>query len=378
MTKKRGRGEGTIYQRKDRRWTAAISTGDGRRKAFYGRTRTEVAEKLRRALQARADGLSLHDPTQGVGAFLATWLTDSAARKVRPRTLAGYEQTVRLHLTPRIGRVQLQRLTPQHLERLMNAELAEGRSPRSVGQDLAVLRTALNVAMRWGLIGRNVATLVEAPRVREREVSPLTTSDARRIMQAVRGDRLEPLIAIALGLGLRQSEALGLRWDDFDASVRTLSIRRALQRYGGAFHLDEPKTARSRRTIPLPDPLVRVLQEHRARQIAERLQAGPAWQGSGWGDLIFASPIGEPLHGTTITKQFRGLLTRAGMPPLRYHALRHGAASLMAAQGVPPRVAMEVLGHAQISTTMNLYSHVALDSQRDAVERIGQAVWGAS
>ena len=206
----------------------------------------------------------------------------------------------------------------------------------------------------------------------------LTPAAARAILRAARGDRLEALFGVALGVGLRQSEALGLRWDDVDLSVGTVAVRRVLQRYGGAFHLDEPKTDRSRRTVPLPAPLVAALGDHRARQIAERLRAGPAWRGGDWGGLVFASESGEPLHGTTVSRRFRRILAEAGIPTMRYHHLRHGAASLMAAQGVPPRVAMEVLGHAQISTTMNVYSHVAPDSQRDAVERVGAAIWGAS
>ena len=170
----------------------------------------------------------------------------------------------------------------------------------------------------------------------------------------------------------------GLRWDDLDLDAGTLAVRRSLQRYDGAFHLDEPKTERSRRTLPLPGQLVVELRRYRTRQREERLQAGPAWEADDWGGLVLASARGGPLHGTTIGKLFQSLLSAAGIPTMRYHHLRHGATSLMAAQGVPPRVAMEVLGHAQISTTMNVYSHVTDESQRDAIDRIGAAIWNAS
>lgn len=135
---------------------------------------------------------------------------------------------------------------------------------------------------------------------------------------------------------------------------------------------------RSRRTLPLPLQLVIELRQHRTRQREERPQAGPAWESDVWGGLVFASERGGPLHGTSVSKRFRSLLSAAGIPTMRYHHLRHGAASLMAAQGVPPRVAMEVLGHAQISTTMNVYSHVTDESQRDAIDRLSSAIWDAS
>ena len=205
-----------------------------------------------------------------------------------------------------------------------------------------------------GLVGRNVAALAEPPRIPRREITALTPAMARRILTAVRDDRLAALFTVAIALGLRQSEALGLRWDDINLEARTLTVRRVLQRYGGEFHLDEPKTRRSRRTIKMPRPVVTALREHRARQIEERLVAGPAWQGGAWGDLVFADESGGPLYGTSVGKRFGGLLQRAGLSSMRYHDLRHGAASLMAAQGVPARLAMEALGHADIGTTMNV------------------------
>ena len=155
-----------------------------------------------------------------------------------------------------------------------------------------------------------------------------------------------------------------------------MRIQRTLQRVDGAYRFFDPKTPRSRRTIPIPPPVVRALRDHRARQLSERLKVGSAWQGETWGGLIFTNEIGEPLASFHVTGRFRSLLKAAGLPDMRYHDLRHGAATLMAAQGVPARVAMEVLGHSQISTTMEIYSHVADESQRDAVNRVADALWG--
>ena len=212
--------------------------------------------------------------------------------------------------------------------------------------------------------------------VPEREITPLTPTSARALLDAVRGDRLEALFTVALDCGLRQGEALALRWTDVDLARATITVRRSLQRVGREWQFTEPKTARSRRTIPLPAPVTASLREHRAHQLEERLRVGTAWEGQEWGELLFCDELGRPLSGFHVLRRFRELLALAGLPSMRYHDLRHGAASLMAVQGVPARVAMELLGHAQIGTTMNIYAHVAPELQRDAAERVGQALWG--
>ena len=183
---------------------------------------------------------------------------------------------------------------------------------------------------------------------------------------------------VALALGLRQGEALGLRWSDIDLDARTLSVRRSVQRVGREWRFLEPKTARSKRTVALPAPLADALRAHRTGQLAERMRMGSAWQGEKWGDLVFTDAMGGPLSGFHVYRRFKALLAAAGLPKMRYHDLRHGAASLMAAQGVPARVAMETLGHASITTTMNVYAHVAPELGRDAADRMAAALWGAS
>jgi len=379
---KRGNSEGTVFKRGDGRWAASVDLGQGlgrrRRKAFYGKSRQEVARKLLDAQRALADGLPLPGQRQTVAAFLETWLKDSVTYKVRPRTLQRYNEIVRLHLVPRLGSIALAKLSPADVERAMNEAQADGGSPRTAAHMRAVLRTALNVAMRWGILGRNAASLAGPPRVPEREIRPLSRNDARAILEAVAGDRLEGLFTIALALGLRQGEALGLRWPDVDLDGGLLTVQRSLQRVGREWFFPEPKTARSRRTIPLPGPVTAALREHRVRQVQERLRLGAAWQGERWGDLVFADEAGGPLSGFHVRRRFTALLAVAGLPPMRYHDLRHGCVSLMAAQGIPARVCMELLGHSQISTTMNVYAHVAPELGRDAADRMGEALWGNS
>ena len=195
----------------------------------------------------------------------------------------------------------------------------------------------------------------------------LTPEQARAFLEAASGDRLEALYTVALAVGLRQGEALGLRWDDVDLEAGTLTVRHALQRVGGRLRLVEPKTRLSLRNIALPPMVVAALRAHRSRQLQERLWAGSRWQEH---DYVFASTIGTPLDGTNVTHRLQAILLTAGLPRQRFHDLRHACASLLLALGVHPRVVMETLGHSQISLTMNTYGHVLPSLQRDAADRM--------
>ncbi|HZU05719.1 MAG TPA: site-specific integrase [Chloroflexota bacterium] len=322
----------------------------------------------------RQQGLPLPAERQTVGQFLARWLEDVARPRVRPKTYHSYAQLVRLHLAPGLGRIPLAKLSPQDVQAFLNAKRASGLSPRTVQYLHAVLRCALGQAERWGLVPRNVARLVSPPQGSRPEIRPLTVEEARRLLEAVQGDRLEALYAVALAVGLRQGEALGLRWQDVDFARGTLTVRYQLQRVEGRLQLVEPKTARSRRTIALPPPVVEVLRRHRARQLEERLQAGAAWQDSG---LVFTSTIGTPLEPRNVVRHFHGLLAKAGLPRRSFHQLRHTAASLLLAQGVDIRVVQQVLGHSQIALTANLYAHVLPVLLREAAQKMGAALWGS-
>jgi integrase len=375
---RRGSGEGNIYQRADGRWEARIQLGYAhgrrRRKSFYGYTRAEVQEKLTQALRDQHQGLSVGtDDRQTVGQFLTRWLADSVQPSVRPKTYTTYESYVRCHLIPELGRIPLVRLSPSDVQGLMNRKLQSGLSPRTVHHIRAVLRRALNQANRWALVPRNVATLVDAPRVPRYEVRIMTPDEARQFLRAVQGDRLEALFTMALMIGLRQGELLGLQWDDIDLSTNRLVIRRALQRVNGRLQLVEPKTQSSRRMLVLPPMVVEALHGHRVRQLEERLWAGSRWQEH---SLVFTTSVGTPLDGTNVTHRLHAILVDEGLLRLRFHDLRHACASLLLAQGVHPRVVMEQLGHSQISLTLNTYSHVLPSLQAEAAQRMEELLAG--
>lgn len=360
----RGHNEGSIYKRADGRWTAALTVGDGKRKAYYGATRSEVQVKLSAALAGLQNGIRpVANERQTVGQFLVLWLENTVKPSVRFSTSKGYESKIRTHLLPALGSIPLTKLTPQRLEAFFNKKLADGLAPQTVQHLRAILRAALNDALKWSLVARNVAALVDGPRVPHTEIQPFSPEEARALLDAAEGHRLGALFSVAIAVGLRQGEALGLRWHDVNLEEGTLSVHFALQRVSGEFKLVEPKTRKSRRTIALPDTAVAALRSHRTSQFEEKLAAGSLWEETG---LVFTTPNGRPLQGQNVTRSFQQLLSQVGLRRQRFHDLRHACASLLLAQGVHPRVVMETLGHSQIGLTMNTYSHVIPALQREA------------
>jgi integrase len=374
---KRAHHEGSIYQRADGRWAACVTVGyqDGKRKrkTYYCATQKEAREKLTAAQHTLQQALPITDDRQTVGRFLDRWLHEYAKAKIRPKTYASYEQLMRTHLLPGLGHISLSKLSPQHVQEFLNCKLASGLSPRTMQYLHAHLRSALNRAVKWGLVARNVATLADAPRVPRPEVQPLSPDQTRTLLEAIKGDRLEALYTVALAMGLRQGEALGLRWQDVDLETGRLSVRMALQRVEGTFQLVELKTDRSRRTLTLPGVALHALRAHRTRQLEERLIAGEQWQEYG---LVFATMQGKPLSARNVFRTYQRALANADLPHKRFYDLRHTCATLLLAQGVDMRTIMDILGHSQISLTMNTYAHVTLALQQDAAQRMNDFLTG--
>ena len=374
---KRGNHQGSIYKRADGRWAGTIELGwqDGkrRRKTFYAGTRQEVRDHLNRAIEKQQNGLPVQSGRLTVAQFLECWLAESVKPNVRPRTFQSYDELVRVHLAPGLGRTRLNDLTPRDVQRFINRKLNAGLSPRRVQYIHAVLRRALGRAEEWGEVERNVAKLVDAPSVIQREIKPFSPDQARTFIQAIKGDRLEGLYTLGLTVGLRQAELLGLSWSDINLQERQITIRTTLQLIEGEYRFVEPKSARSRRTLVLPEIAFEALKMHRGEQLAAKLKAGERWHAS---DLVFTSRYGTPINRHNLTRDYKSLLKRVGLPPLRFHDLRHTAASLFLAQNVQPRDLMEILGHSQISLTMNTYSHVMYPALQEAARRMDSILTG--
>ncbi len=359
MGKRRGHGEGSIFQRDDGRWCASVDlgyrNGGRRRKWIYGKTRKEVAEKLKVALRDQQRGVLNAGEDQAVGDFLDIWLEQNVKVTNKASTHQSYSDLVRRHIKPAIGKVKLSKLTPQQVQALLQEVSAKGLSARTVQYVRAVLHHALEQALKFDLVARNVASAVEAPRVIRHNIEPLTEEQAHKLLDAVAGHRLAALYAIALGLGLRRGEVLALRWADVDLDVGTLRVV-------------EGKTESSARTLPLPETLVAALKAHATRLAKERADLGESWQEH---ELVFPSEVGTPIDPRNLLRHFKGVLRQVGLPEhIRFHDLRHSCATFLIAQGVHPRVVMEILGHSQIAVTMNTYGHVLPETQKDAVGKV--------
>jgi integrase len=363
--KRRRNGDGGITRRRDGRWMGRFSLANGRRRTFYGSSDDDVARQIREFQHTVDIGLTVSPENPTVEAFLGGWL--SAMRpSVRSTTWQRYEGLLRHHAIPEIGKVRLSKLTPLHVQRLYASRLEAGLSPTTVRHLHTVLHRALGHAVKWGLLPRNPIDLVDAPKMAQTEMVALTREQTRRLLEAARGERLESLYVLALTTGMRQGELFALRWRHVDLDRGVLQVRGTMQQVKGGPQLAEPKTRGSRRQIQLTSAAVQALREHRVRQNAERLKLGAAWEDQ---DLVFPNYVGRPLTpGNLVQRSFYPLLAKAGIPRVRFHDLRHTAATLLLEQGVHPKVVSEMLGHSTIAITLDLYSHVTPTMQKQAAE----------
>lgn len=376
----RGKHEGSIFKRTDGRWVAMMSLAGGKRTSFYGRTRQEVQRKLAAAQRDVEAGLPIISDRQTVSQYLTSWL-EIIEPTIEYGTWKRHREFVELHIAPTIGSVRLRELSAQQVQHLYADRLSTGLSSSTVHHLHATLHKALKDAERLGLVARNVCTLVNVPRMAETETHPLSPAQVRAFLEAVRGDRLEVLYVVALATGMRQSELLGLRWVDVDLDAQPdaqaaglIRVRAQLTRGAGAsWTWKEPKTKRSRRQIALAHQVVDALRTHRARQAQERLRLGAAWQDH---DLVFCTHAGGPLFGTHVLRRLVRTLHAAGLPRIRFHDLRHTAATLLLSARVNPKVVSEMLGHATVAITLDIYSHVLPDMQRDAATAMGTVLYG--
>jgi integrase len=402
QNRRRANGEGTIGRRKDGRYEAKVfvrcADGTYSRRSVYGKTRGECRTEMLK-LQARAEsGLTINTTTLTVGEYLTYWLHQIAEPAVRRTTFASYEPLVRLYLIPGLSRRRLRDLRAPHIRTWLNTVAqtcqccAQGKDARraeqpggkaqccakdeccgSVPSDstvrylLKLLRAALQAATGEELIERNPARLVKLRATTGKKIAPLSAQESRRFLTAARTHRLFALWAVALGVGLRRGEALGLKWSDVDLDRGRLTVRRSLQRVDGELTLHQTKTSTSERTIPLAQPLIRALHDHRQRQLDERFTAGAAWEDH---DLIFCTAQGRPIEPRNINRAFTALLRKANLRSIRLHDLRHSCATLLFTQGVEAATVQRILGHSSITVTTSTYVDVIEQVQHDALSRL--------
>jgi integrase len=347
---------------------AAVTAED----ATGWKTQAEVRAKFRDARERIESGAPVKDASMTVAAWLEDWITKSLAASDRKQATKDlYATLARTHLVPTVGTIPLGRLRPSDVEALVVTKRDAGLSPSTVRTIYTVLRAALDIASRDGLIRSNPATAVRRPSVERKDAPHLTAEQAQALLEAIRGDRLETLFRLMLATGLRRGEALALHWSDVDLDAGLLRVRWTLSRTSQGLQLDEPKTDKSRRTVPLPRSAIETLRAHRTRQLEEQHTAAGAWQEHG---LVFTTEIGTPLEPRNVLRRFEVLANRAGLRGVTLHTLRHSAASFLLAAGTHTKVVQEHLGHSSYAITADIYSHVGPAQQREAADRLDQAV----
>ncbi|TDB75222.1 site-specific integrase [Micromonospora sp. KC723] len=391
-------GEGSIYQRSgDGRWVgqAYVLTTDGtrKRKFVYGATWDEAHAKLIELKAQSQRGIPVPDRAWKLADYLPYWLTTYVS-DLKPTTARGYESAVRLHLVPALGTKRLDGLQVQHVKAFMDGFRRKclcctngldkirpanrrccsvGRccqgypSARQVQFVHAVLRNALQHAMREELVSRNVAKLVRVPSPRYKVGKGLSVDQVRKILAAAAGHRLHALYVVAATMGLRRGELVGLRWSDVDLDEGTLRVHQTVQRVAGRLHVLDAKTEDSEAVLPLPEITWLTLLEHQERQQAERTALAEAWEDH---DLVFPSERGTPMEPTNLSRSFARLRETAGLPGVRLHDLRHTVVSLLMELGVPPHVVQAIARHADVKVTLKVYAHANLDAMRQALSKL--------
>ncbi len=369
---------GTIRKRGKRSWEARFDVGrdhtTGQRRFEYRTiqgTKAEAQRALREALHRRDNGTDVRPARITVSDFLNRWLSDHAAVHVAPATLTRYQQIVG-RLVPLLGALRLQELRPAHIQEAYTRLHDDGLAPRTVLHHHRVLRTALQQTVRWQLLSRNPTDAVTPPRPHDREMRALRPEEVRLLLVACEDPDLRAVIHAAIATGLRLGELLGLRWSDLDLDGGTAAIARAAQYLPATgVTLRPPKTDRGRRTIACSDDTLHTLRDHRTRQIKRRLALGSVYQDQ---DLVFPAADGALQPPYRVSQAFHRLVASTDLGAVRFHDLRHTAATLMLRAGVPTKIVSTRLGHATASLTLDTYSHVTVDMQRDAANAIDEVL----
>lgn len=389
---RRAKGDGSLKERANGRWEGYLpykdNLGRSRRKYFTGRTKREVQALINAFKQTLARGPYFEPARKPLETYLAEWLQTDAPKHVKPHVIPSYERYIKLYLNPLIGHLPLAELTTPIVQAwcdtlaetgraiLKGSKPAGGQSkaapkplaPSTISRAKGILQSALGDARRRGLILDNPADGAKGPTIRREEMKYWRPEQTRKFLASVEGHYLEAYYLVALALGLRISEALGLRWSDVDLEKGTLKVEQTLQRS----KVDNPiiadvKRGSSRRTIRLPQKVIAALRKHRASQNSLQLAAGANWKNKQL-DLIFTSETGYHLEDRNILHQFRRLAIQAKLPQLRVHDMRHTAAALMILTGANIKVVSETLGHASIRITLDLYGHLYDEQKQDVAD----------
>lgn len=377
-------------RKRGNKWNFVIDIGhdeNGKRKQKWSsgfNTKKEAQAALTQKLHELQTGTYIDSSSITVAEYLQYWLEAYAKTNTSPRTYEGYEMIVNKHLIPSLGRYQLQKLQPSQIQSYYTNALKDGRrdgkkgglSHRTVLHHHRVLREALQQAIKWQLVLRNVADAVEPPKPDRPEMNTLAAEQVLHLLDVAKQHtkKYYPVIYMAVNTGMRRGEILGLRWQDIDFNNNTANIQQTAQRViGHGVIFREPKTQKSRRSVSLPPSIMELLREIKVNQSKNKLVLGQAYQNY---DLVFEQGDGKPLEPTEAGRAFRNVLKKAGYSSIRFHDLRHTHATLLLKEGVHPKIVSERLGHATIAITLDTYSHVLPHLQEEAANKLDEKLFG--
>ncbi len=319
--KRRGHNEGSVYFDKARnRWVAAISIAPGRRKKFYFEKKQDAINKKNEALRELERGTLATGPQQKLSTYLAYWLEEVHKPAIRLSSYIKYNKLINTYIIPVLGDIQVQKLTPQQVQSLYTKLGERNLSSKTINSVHGVLHKALNNAVRWNLVSRNVCDLVSPPRIVKRQMKPLTLDQAHKLLEAAKGHRFEVLLMLAVVTGMRRGELLALRWSDVDLERHTLLVSHTVDYIAPHGYVEtEPKTQSGKRQIVLPAFMVEMLKVHRVNQEEQRLAIGDKWEGLG---VVFCDLHGGYINPRYLLVLFRKLLQEAGLPDMHFHDVR--------------------------------------------------------
>jgi integrase len=337
----------------------------------YAKTQRECREWIRATVEKIRGGLTFDGTQVTLGQFIENWLNGKEISR-RPRTVFLYRQLTQQYILPALGHMKLQDIQPAHLKQLYVMKRDEGRGARTIQLIHSLLFSVLKQAMKEGILSRNPAEAVDRPRVEQAEFQILTEAQARQFLIAVTGSEFEALFYLALTTSMRQGELLGLKWSDLDWEKGTLLVQRQLQQVENkGYAFVPPKTKAGRRDIKIGDASLNQLASHRERQKEAKAVAGKRWQEN---NLIFPTTIGTPLDNHRVTREFKSILEKAGLPNIRFHDLRHTSISLLLEMGTPVNTVQRRAGHSKASVTTDIYGHATARGQEQAAQTIEDLV----
>ena len=366
MAKRRGNHEGTIFKRSNGTWRAQISI-HGKRLGFSAKSQAECRKWLDEMTYQSKQGINLEAGSKKLKQFLEEWLVTVQSSK-SPSTVGIYSRVLNRHVDPILGAVQVKDINPDQIQTLYSQRLSEGFSKHAVHQIHQVLHVAFEHALKLRLIPRNPVSYTSPPKPKRTEMSFYDESQVQTLLLTAQSitDHYYPLYYLAVHTGMRQGELLGLKWEDLDWNRRTLNVHRQLAYLpGGAFEFRDPKTKHGKRTILLSTGAIDILRQNQDNHLHQRRRKGDAWQEHG---LMFPSKTGTPVNPSNLRRAFRELLKKSGLPKIRFHDLRHTAASLMLNNGTDVLIVSRRMGHAQASITLDVYGHLIPSKQEDVVQ----------